>query len=167
MSGRIPVTASWFSSPEPKALATAMRMTDTEVAVVDALREQERGITPWFAQQQWRDLIGRALAQPRVPAFPGWEPIAATRDRVVPAGRRILADHSGEEIVLVGHGTAWAVLEAELTGESVDLDAWETFTMPDVWIVDLAESGQDRPYGRNSHQARRPYSAHDHPYGRN
>lgn len=137
-SGRIPCGARWFSSPEPKALATAMRLTDSEVVVVDGLREHERGVTPWFAdQQEWAELVSDVFTHADVAAYPGWEPLTVTRDRVVPAVRRILADHPTGEIVLVGHGTAWTVVKAELTGDAPDLDAWAALRMPDLWVVDV------------------------------
>ncbi len=137
-SGRLPADARWFSSPEAKALATAMRLTDSEVVVVDALREHQRAATPWFAgHEEWFELVGNAFTRPDAAAHPGWEPLAATRDRVSRAVRRIIADHPSNEIVLVGHGTAWTVLKAELTGEPPDLDGWAALGMPDLWVVDL------------------------------
>jgi len=137
-SGRLPADARWFSSPEAKALATAMRLTDSEVVVVDALREHQRAATPWFAgHEEWFELVGNAFTRPDAAAHPGWEPLAATRDRVSRAVRRIIADHPSNEIVLVGHGTAWTVLKAELTGEPPDRDGWAALGMPDLWVVDL------------------------------
>ena len=72
------------------------------------------------------------------PAAPGWEPLAAAATGVLAAVRPILAAHAGEDVVLVGHGTAWTVLAAELTGEPPDLDRWAALRMPDVFTVDLA-----------------------------
>ena len=40
--------AAWFTSPEPKALATAQLLTDTEVGVVDGLREHGPRRTDWI-----------------------------------------------------------------------------------------------------------------------
>lgn len=53
----------------------------------------------------------------------------------MPAVRRILVAHPGDDVVLVGHGTAWTVLVAALTGRPPDLDAWAALRMPDVWVV--------------------------------
>jgi hypothetical protein len=36
---------------------------------------------------------------------------------------------------LVGHGTAWTLLVAALTGEPPDLARWESLAMPDVLTV--------------------------------
>ncbi len=55
--------------------------------------------------------------------------------RLVPAVRRILDVHGGDAVVLVGHGTAWTLLAAELTGEPPDLERWRSLGMPDVITV--------------------------------
>lgn len=142
VSGRLPRGAAWFSSPEPKVLDTARGLADGEVAVVDELREHERGPTRWFDDlEEWREVVRRVFAEPDLSAMPGWEPLNATRDRVVPAVLRILAEHPGDEIVLTGHGTAWTMLRAELTGEGPDLDAWVALRMPDLWVVQAPALG--------------------------
>ncbi|MGZ4473762.1 MAG: histidine phosphatase family protein [Nocardioidaceae bacterium] len=141
--GRLPHHVPWFSSPERKALDTARRLTDGllsagDVTVVPELREHARGVTPWFDDvEQWRALVGRVFEEPDRPALAGWEPLTATRDRVVPAVRRLLAGHPGQELVLCGHGTAWTMLVAELTGRPADLAAWAALRMPDHWVVEL------------------------------
>ncbi len=137
-SGRIPEGAAWFSSPEEKALETARRLTDAEVTVVRELREHERHETHWFDDaEDFRAVVRRAFDRPDEPALPGWEPLSATRGRVVPVVRRILADRPDEEVVLAGHGTAWTLLVSELTGEPPDLDAWAALRMPDLWVVEV------------------------------
>ncbi|HET7358337.1 MAG TPA: histidine phosphatase family protein [Nocardioidaceae bacterium] len=135
-SGLLPERARWFSSPEPKAQGTARRLTDSDIIVVDELREQERAVTPWFGDRaDWEALVRRVFAEPDRSALPGWEPLSATRDRLLPAVRRILAECPDDPLVLVGHGTAWTVLVAELTGEPPDLGAWAGLAMPDLWIL--------------------------------
>ena len=69
-------------------------------------------------------------------AHPGWEPLSVCRDRVVAAVAPVLAAHAGEDVVLVGHGTAWTVLAAELTGRPPDLERWASLAMPAVIRVD-------------------------------
>ncbi len=134
-SGRLPSSARWFSSPERKAHDTARLLTDEPVTVVDDLAEHRRG-AHWFdGAGEFRAAVRRAFTSPDAAAVPGWEPLAATRARVVAAVRRILDDASGD-IVLVGHGTAWTVLVAALTGSPPDLEAWERLEMPDVWSLD-------------------------------
>jgi broad specificity phosphatase PhoE len=141
-SGALPAKAHWFSSPERKALETARRLTDgvlsgADLTVLPALAEQRRG-AHWFDDMAgFRLAVRRAFAEPEVSAAPTWEPLAVTRDRLLPAVRALLVDHPDDEIVLAGHGTAWTLLVSELTGTPPDLDAWERLRMPDHWVVDL------------------------------
>jgi broad specificity phosphatase PhoE len=138
-SGRLPQRASWFSSPEPKAQHTAQLLTDGEVGIVDELREHERGVTEWVEdREQWHALVGRVFAHPAESALPGWEPLETTMGRLLPAVRRILDVHGDEDVVLVGHGTAWTLLVAELTGREPDLARWRSLGMPDLVTVPVA-----------------------------
>jgi broad specificity phosphatase PhoE len=132
-SGRLPRGAAWFSSPEPKALATAELLTDGEVGVVDGLREHRRESTEWV--EDFEDAVRRAFAVPDAAAVPGWEPLADCRDRVVAAVEPLLAAYGDEDVVLVGHGTAWTVLAAALTGTEPDLERWRAWAMPDLLVV--------------------------------
>lgn len=129
-SGRLPAAARWFCSPEPKALATAQLLTDAEVGVVEGLREHVRETADWI--EDFAATVRRAFDEPEVSAYDGWEPLARTRDRVVTTVRGLLAEHPGEDLVLVGHGTAWTVLVAELTEAAPDLDRWARLAMPDL-----------------------------------
>ncbi|WP_345461158.1 histidine phosphatase family protein [Nocardioides marinquilinus] len=130
---RLPAGAVWCSSPEPKAQQTAQLLTDGEVGVVEALREHERG-SAWV--EDFDGAVRRAFAEPDAAAVPGWEPLAACRERVVGAVRALLAEHAGHDLVLVGHGTAWTAAAAALTGDPPDLDRWSRLAMPDVIVVE-------------------------------
>ncbi len=133
-SGRLPGSARWFCSPEPKAVATAQLLTESQVGIVDGLAEQVRDTADWISR--FDDVVRRAFADPDRSAHPGWEPLARTRERVVTTVRLLLDEHPGEDLVLVGHGTAWTVLAADLTGSEPDLDGWAHLGMPDVIEVD-------------------------------
>lgn len=137
-SGRLPRRAVWFSSPEPKALATAELLTDGEVGVVDGLREHVRESGEWV--EDFDDAVRRAFAVPDAVAVPGWEPLSACRARVVRTADGILAAHRDVDVVLVGHGTAWTVLAAALTGTAPDLDRWRALAMPDLLRVERLPS---------------------------
>jgi broad specificity phosphatase PhoE len=130
---RLPMHAAWFSSPEPKALATARLLTDEPVEVVDDLREHERHTTDWV--DDFEPVVRRAFEQPEVPAYAGWAPLVDTRRRLVTAVEGILDQHPGHDVVLVGHGTAWTLVRSALTGEPPDLDRWSRLSMPDVECV--------------------------------
>ena len=140
-SGLLPRDGRWYSSPEPKALATAAALTDRPVIEVDDLREAERPAT-WFDDTaEWVAVVRRSVTVPDESAVPGWEPATATRRRVVRAVRGMLDDPDRPaELVLVGHGTAWTLLIAELTAGEPDLAAWERMTMPDIAVLDVPSS---------------------------
>lgn len=131
---RLPAGAAWCSSPEPKALATAELLTDGDIGVLDDLREHRRA-AGWL--DDFPGTVRRAFQDPDAPAAPGWEPLAECRARVVPAVRRLLEVHTGQDLVLVGHGTAWTVVVADLTGLEPDLDRWAALGMPDLWTLDV------------------------------
>jgi broad specificity phosphatase PhoE len=132
-SGQLPARAAWFSSPEPKALQTAQLLTDTDLGVLDDLREHER-TGEWL--DDFTGAVSRAFDRPDAAAVPGWEPLTACRERVLPAVRRVLEVHGDEDVVLVGHGTAWTLVVADLTGQPPDLERWAGLAMPDVITVD-------------------------------
>ncbi len=133
-SGRLPTDAVWFCSPEPKATATAQLLTEREVGVVDNLRELVRDSTDWI--DDFEAVVARGFANPDTPAYAGWEPLAHCRDRVTRAVSGILAAHPTDNIVLVGHGTAWTALASEVTGAPPDLERWRTMKMPDLITLD-------------------------------
>jgi len=66
----------------------------------------------------------------------GWEPLEECRARVTKAVAGILSAHAGEDVVLIGHGTAWTVLVSELTGTPPDLARWRDLGFPDLITVD-------------------------------
>ncbi len=92
------------------------------------------------AGEAWVDdfdaTVERAFAEPTVAAYDGWEPLEECRARVTKAVSGILSAHAGEDVVLVGHGTAWTVLASELTGTPPDLARWRALGLPDLITVD-------------------------------
>ncbi len=133
-SGRLPARAAWFTSPEPKAVQTAQLLTDAQVGVLPDLREHER-TGEWI--EDFAGAVCRAFDEPGTPAVPGWQTLSECRARVVPAVRRVLEVHKDQDVVLVGHGTAWTVVVAELTGRPPDLERWDRLAMPDLLTVEL------------------------------
>ncbi len=120
-SGRLPSDAVWFCSPEPKAVGTAQLLTEQDVGVVDALREHVRETPDWI--EDFRDTVMRAFADPDRPAYDGWEPLAAAGTASSVSVDGILSAHPDQDVVLVGHGTAWTLVVAALTGTAPDLDS--------------------------------------------
>ena len=136
-SGRLPRVATWFSSPEVKARETADLLTDAPVTVVGDLAEHRRGVHWFESGEEFVAAVRSAVERPDDRVVLEWEPVSVTRERVVRAVRALRAAHRGD-LVLVGHGTAWTVLVAALTGTAPDLAAWERLAMPDLWVVDDA-----------------------------
>nr|WP_301539679.1 histidine phosphatase family protein [Nocardioides sp. zg-DK7169] len=129
LRARLPQDAVWFTSPEPKAVATCQLLTEGDVGILEGLREQERGAA-WV--EDLEATVRRAFAAPDEAAYPGWEPLAATRERLLAAVGPVRQAHPDEDVVLVGHATAWTLLAAELTGNEPDLARWARLGMPDV-----------------------------------
>ncbi|WP_020015066.1 histidine phosphatase family protein [Promicromonospora sukumoe] len=134
-----PDDAVWFTSPEPKAARTALLLAGREVPVVEDLQEQLRIGTGWVPD--FAAVVREAFATPSSEVRPGWEPISHTRSRVVDAVRQIVAEHPGRDVVLVGHGTAWTLLAAELTATEPDLERWRNLAMPDVITIEKTTGG--------------------------
>ena len=126
---RLPQGAAWYTSPEPKAVGTCQLLTEGEVGVVEGLREQRRG-PAWV--EDFEATVRRAFAAPEDSAHEGWEPLARTQRRVLEAVGSIRHVHAGEDVVLVGHGTAWTLVAAALRGAEPDLAEWARLGMPDV-----------------------------------
>lgn len=139
-SGALPQWARWFSSPEPKARGTARALTGTAVGFVDGLREMTRPAQAWLGSGAWAAVVRRSLTDLDVPAQDGWETGRATAERVVAAVRRIQDSCPDDDLVLVGHGTAWTLLVAALTDGPADVDAWERLRMPDHCVLELPGS---------------------------
>lgn len=104
-----------------------------DVDVIDDLREHDRGEGAWV--DDFHEAVAEAFAQPDSAARDGWETLSETRRRVVGVVRQILGAYPGRDVVLVGHGTAWTLLAAELTATEPDLERWRALTMPGVIVV--------------------------------
>lgn len=135
---RLPQAAAWYCSPETKAVETAQLLTDGPVGMVEALAEHRRA-AGWV--EDFETTVRRAFDRPGEAAHPGWEPLTDCRERVALAGREILGAHPGEDVVLIGHGTAWTLLAAELTGQAPDLARWAALRLPDLIVVDDGDLG--------------------------
>ena len=123
-----PARARWFSSPEPKARQTAALLTDETVEVVDSLRETGR--TGFFADDAaFRTAVTAFLRDGVAPD--GWEPRVEATLRIVDTALGVLAAFPDDDIVLVGHGTAFTLLVGALIGTPPDVDAWSALLLPD------------------------------------
>lgn len=128
----LPDETSWYVSPEARAVETAHLLGAATPVVVADFREQ---IRPDVWVEDFRRVVERGLGNPRSAAAPGWEPAIETQRRVAAAAAGIKSDGAGP-VALVGHGTAWTLLVAALTGTEPDVDAWRELRMPDHCRVD-------------------------------
>jgi broad specificity phosphatase PhoE len=131
-SGTLPRAGSWFSSPEPKALETAQLLTAAPITVVAGLSEMARPAA-WY--EDFDSLVAQGLATPDRPAAPGWETAASTLRRVARAINQIATTHEEDVLILVGHGTAWTLAVAALTGAAPDAMAWKRLLFPDYVMI--------------------------------
>lgn len=104
---RLPQGAAWFTAPAPAAVASAQLLTDAEVGILEDLREQG-------------------------PA----EPVATWGSRVSRAVSTVLGVHHDQDVVLVGHASAWVLVAAERGSVVPDPDRWASLAVPDV--IELA-----------------------------
>jgi broad specificity phosphatase PhoE len=133
--GFLPSNALWVSSTEPKAVATARLLTGRAVRLDDDLREAGRD-PAWLPSGEFSGAVLRSFAEPERAAREGWEPLAVTQRRVLAAARAAVAEGVGRDVVLVGHGTAWTMLVAALTGQPPDVTGWESMGLPDHCAVE-------------------------------
>lgn len=124
----LPERARWFTSPEPKARQTAAFLTAETAEVVDGLRETGR--TGFFSDDtEFRSAVTAFLRDGVAPD--GWEPRVEATLRVVDTALGVLAAFPDDDIVLVGHGTAFTLLVGALIGTPPDVNAWSALRMPD------------------------------------
>jgi len=126
--------AAVFSSPEPKAVATAQRIAaphELPLRIDRDLREVDG--RPWsddYRADVQRYLAGEALA--------GWE----ARDEALARMRQAVARiaDAGEEAAIASHGLVLTLYLADLG--ALDADAtfalWSSIRFPDVALVDIA-----------------------------
>ena len=134
-----------YSSPEPKAVATAQRIAarhELPIAIERDLREID-GRT-WTEVEQHRELARRYLAGE---AVDGWEARAAARERFRSAIDAIA--RRGEDVAVVSHGLVLTLWLSDLLGQDAgaaqELQARLRF--PDLAIVDPVARRVERHFG--------------------
>lgn len=134
-----------YTSPEPKAVATAQRIAarnEKPIAIEHALREVAR---PWTSGD-YRELVRRYLAGD---AVDGWEARAAALDRVRAAVDAIHECHADEDVGVVSHGLVLTLWLAELLGLDTagTFGLWDRIRFPDVAVVDPDARTLERDFG--------------------
>lgn len=140
--------ARWFSSAEPKALATAAALTAASVTVEAGLGEVRRG--GWCPE--YDQVVLRLFAQPDRPPAEGWESARAALYRFDSALRRVVTEvasaktddaqpeaTASAETVVVTHGLVLTLWRAHLARRIPDEAMWREVEFPDLW--ELPEAG--------------------------
>lgn len=128
-SGVLPHDARWFTSPERRAVETSAHLGHPEATVMPDLHEQ---IRPGGLVYDLGAAVARTISAPDDHPLPGWESARSTTDRLLSAVAPIL---DRLPIVLVGHGLAWTLLSAHLTGVDPKFETWQSLRMPDHCTV--------------------------------
>lgn len=121
-----------FSSPYLRAIQTIQPIADfyqLDVALVEELHERKVGTWvanfPEFTKKQWQD-FDYHLAQ--------GESLNQVLQRILPVYQEIL-DETTDDIIICGHGTAFAVLFYHLTKGQFTYEEFKEMEMPDVFIA--------------------------------
>lgn len=140
-----PGLARLYTSPEPKAIATAQRIamrSGLPLSIEPALREVAR---PWTESDY------RALARGYLSGEPleGWEPRGASTLRIRSGIEAIISDHGHADLGVVSHGLILTLFLATLLGldGAASAELWEGIGLPDYAIVDPSAGKLIRPFG--------------------
>lgn len=134
LRSRLPTTATYAASDEPKALETLRAATDTEVAIDGRFGEVRRPREP--ISDDFRAIRRDWVAGHLDTRHDGWESPAD-------AGRRFAAGLEalhGDVVVVATHGmvlTAWLVAVGEVRPGTAAADFWQHLALPDLIEVDL------------------------------
>jgi broad specificity phosphatase PhoE len=121
------------SSPEPKALETAVAIAErwpADLRPDDRLREAAR---PWIGTG-YRAIAHRYL---RGELPEGWEAQEAVAERVRAAVRDAQGAAGSGSVVVVGHGLALSIHLGDRLGADFDRESfWSRLAFPDAWALD-------------------------------
>jgi broad specificity phosphatase PhoE len=131
-----------YSSPQPRARATAQPLAEARTLPVTILDEfDEIAFGDWVGltfeqlerehQRGWRDWVERrSRAQ-----VPGGEAFGAVRDRAMSGVQRLARAHPDGPVLVVSHGDVIKAIVATVLGMS--LDALESFDVDCVSVTTL------------------------------
>lgn len=132
-----------YSSPEPKAIATAQRIASRHglrLQIERDLREIER---PW-AGEGYQEQVKRYLGNEVIES---WEPYGAALARVRSCVDAIASN--GEDAAIVSHGLALTLYVADLLGleGGSAFELWSKLSFPDVAVVEAEARRMVRGFG--------------------
>ncbi|MBV9789841.1 MAG: histidine phosphatase family protein, partial [Chloroflexi bacterium] len=127
-----------WSSPEPKAQATAQPLADLHSAaflIHPHLSELQRGPSNLPDRETYEAAVRQAFANPTTSSG-GWERACDTQQRIVTAVSEIAAQADGP-VAIVSHGLILSLLVAHLRGEThVDTAEWRAIPLPALAVMD-------------------------------
>jgi broad specificity phosphatase PhoE len=140
--------AAVWSSPEPKALATAGAIwPEVEIRPHQGLRELNRRAVGWVGSHaEYRRLVTEILGRPDE-SVRGCEAARDAGRRMASAVEEILAESRGLDVAVVSHGLVLTLYVSSLLRsislgaspvgiEGSSLDIWRGIRFPDVAVVD-------------------------------
>jgi broad specificity phosphatase PhoE len=140
-----------YSSPEPKAIATACAVARGQAVVeIDGLAELDRRAAGWLGtSDDYAAMVAEIFRQPTV-SVRGCETALAAQRRIVGAIDRLAGGARDEAIAVVSHGIVLTLYVSWLRGlAEPDLDRWRRMRFPDAAVVDherrvvLSDFGED------------------------
>lgn len=127
-----------WSSPEPKAQATARPLVDRHNAaflIHPHLAELQRGPNNLPDREDYESAVRQAFANPETSSG-GWERACDAQRRIVAGVNEIAAQASGP-VAIVSHGLVLSLLVAHLRREThVDVDEWRALPLPALAVMD-------------------------------
>jgi broad specificity phosphatase PhoE len=127
-----------WSSPEPKAQATAQPLVDlhgTTFLIHPDLVELQRGPSNLPDHGAYTAAVCQAFANPETSSN-GWERACDAQRRIVTTIREIVVQASGPAAI-VSHGLILSLLVAYLRGEThVDITEWRAMPLPALAVMD-------------------------------
>ncbi len=138
--------ARLYSSPEPKAIATAQRIaahSALPITIEPGLGEV--GGRAWV-EGDYKDIARRYL---RGEPVEGWEPREAAARRICACIETIVSRHGEADVGVVSHGLVLTLYLSELLGLGGDesVDVWGSIGFPDCAVVDLGSKRLERGFG--------------------
>jgi broad specificity phosphatase PhoE len=129
----------FYSSPEPKAVATAAAISGRKSIVqVPDLKELDRAAVGWLrTEAEYAALVAEIFRHPDE-SIHGCEPAALAQQRIVHTIDRLVAAHPGCTLAVISHGIILALYMCHLK-RSVrpdPADIWHRIGFLDLAVVD-------------------------------
>ena len=130
-----PNAALVYTSPEPKAVATAQRIAARHGLAIVIERDLREVDGRTWTPDDYREVVRRYLAGEAVDS---WEARDGARERIRLCIERIAAQQAGSEIAIVSHGLVLTLYVSDLLGldGAGAHDLWSGMRFPDVAVVD-------------------------------